>query len=136
MGLLDTEIKELRQMSKHFMAGKITAEQVQIQIAIFSQTEKRVKTMISIAMMAAKHGKKHADRLMKTNLIGNGTVIDLSPEEIEQEKILCPLNDAYKLRSQCLDFSGEPEHEDDCRGCDVGMANKKLLVGPPMYVVE
>ena len=86
--------------------------------------------------MAAKYGKKYLNRLIKTNLIGNGTVIDLSPEEIEAEKILCPLKDSYITRSECLDYSGSQEGFDNCKDCDVGLDNKKLLVNsPPLYEV-
>lgn len=128
MGLLEVELKEIRQDLKHYRAGKISEEQVQTLISMYSQTEKRMRLALQVVSMASKHGKKHIKQLLKTNLIGNGTAIDLSLEEIEEEKILCPLNDAFMTRAECLDFSGEEQHFDDCIKCDVGLENKKLMV--------
>jgi len=96
MGLLEVEMKEIREHRKHFLAGKISSEQINTLVALLSQ---------------------------------NGTVIDLSPEEIEEEKILCPHKDVHVTRSECLDFSGTTENMDTCAGCDEGIANKRLLVG-------
>ena len=72
--------------------------------------------------------------MIKTNLIGNGTIIDLSPEEIEEEKVLCPLKGSSITRSQCLDYSGSQNHFEDCKDCETGLENKKLLVTEtPLY---
>ena len=128
MGLLETELKEIRQDLKHYRAGKLSAEQVQILISIYSQTEKRMRLAMQAMAITAKHGKKHTKQLLQSNLIGNGTAIDLSLEEIEEEKILCPLKDAHVTRAECLDFSGEAQHFEDCINCDVGLENKKLMV--------
>ena len=129
MGLLETELKEIRQDIKHFRAGKLTEEKVHTLIAMYSQTEKRMRLYLQIMGIAAKNGKKHLNTMMKSNLIGNGIMIDLSPEEIEEEKILCPLKDKYMTRSECLDYSGSAEHMDSCQGCEEGIANKRLLIG-------
>jgi len=133
MGLLETELKEIRVDIKHYRAGKITDDQVQTLVALYSQSEKRMRLMLSAMGMAAKHGKKHLNRLIKTNLIGDGTVIDLLPEEIEEEKILCPLKNEHITRAKCLDFSGESENMEGCEGCDTGLANKNILLDKPLY---
>ena len=57
MGLLETELKEIRQDIKHFRAGRLTEEQVQTMIAMYSQTEKRMRLMLQAMALAAKHGK-------------------------------------------------------------------------------
>ena len=129
MGLLEVELKEIRRDIKHYRAGKLPDDQINTLIALYSQSEKRMRLMLQAMGMAAKHGKNTFNRMIKTNLIGNGTVIDLSPEEIEEEKILCPLKDKYMTRSECLDYSGSAEHMDSCQGCEEGIANKRLLVG-------
>ena len=68
MGLIETELKEIRQDIKHFRAGKKTPEEIQTLIALYSQTEKRMRLMLQAMAMAAKHGKKHLNRMIKTNL--------------------------------------------------------------------
>lgn len=128
MGLLEVELKEIRQDLKHYRAGKISEEQVQTLIGMYSQTEKRMRLALKVASMASKYGKKHIKQLLQSNLIGNGTVIDLSPEEIEEEKILCPLKGTLMTRAECLDFSGEEQNFEDCAKCDVGLENKKLMI--------
>ena len=129
MGLLEVELKEIRRDIKHFRAGMLAEEKIHTLIAMYSQSEKRMRLMLQAMGMAAKHGGKHMNRMIKSNLIRNGTVIDLSPEEIEEEKILCQLNDKHITRAECLDFSGSSDNMDKCSGCEEGIANKKLLVG-------
>ena len=129
MGLLEVELKEMREHRKHFLAGKLSSEQVNTLVALYSQSEKRTRLIYQVECLRAKYGAKYQNHMMKTNLIGNGTVIDLSPEEIEEEKILCPHKDVHVTRSECLDFSGTAENMDTCAGCDEGIANKRLLVG-------
>ena len=134
MGLIEEELKEIRRDIKHFRAGKLKDEEVYTLIALYSQTEKRMRLMLQAMGMAAKHGKKHLNQMIKTNLVGNGTVIDLSIEEIEEEKVLCPVQDRHITRSECLDFSGNSENYESCKNCDTGIENKKLLIGEtPMY---
>lgn len=134
MGLIETELKEIRRDIKHFRSGKMNAEEVQTLIALYSQTEKRMRLILQVMGMAAKHGKKHLNQMIKTNLIGNGTVIDLSIEEIEEEKVLCPVQDRHITRSECLDFSGNSENYESCKDCLTGLENKKLLLPEtPLY---
>ena len=136
MALNEMEMKELREHTKHFLAGKISAEQAQIVIGFYSQVEKRMRLQVQILGMAEKYGKRFYNRVVKANLIGNGTVIDLSPGEIEEENVLCPLKDAHITRAECLDYSGNTDNIDKCEGCDVGIANKKLIMGnTPMFTV-
>ena len=74
--------------------------------------------------------------MVRKGIINTHTVIDLSPEEIEDEKVYCELQDKAITRSECLDYSGESNHMDDCKNCETGLANKKLLIsGPPLYTV-
>jgi len=133
MGLLETELKEIRQDIKHFRAKKITEEEVQTLIAMYSQTEKRMRLMLQAMALAAKHGKPHLTRMVRSNLIGDGTVIDLSPEELEEEKVLCKLSNKHMTRAECIDFSGSKDNFDNCQGCSVGLECKRLLVGDPLY---
>ena len=47
MGLVMDEIKELRSMNKEVVAKTISAKDVQSRVSIYSQTEKRIKHLIS-----------------------------------------------------------------------------------------
>ena len=136
MGLLEIELKEIRRDIKHYRAGKLKDDQVHNLIAMYTLTYKRMCLMNQVMAMAAKHGSKYLNKMIKANLLGNGTLIDLSPEEIEEEKVYCELQDKAITRSECLDYSGESNHMDDCKNCETGLANKKLLInGRPLYTV-
>ena len=46
MGLLVTEINELRQMLNAFDSGKLSAEDLNTKLGVYSQTEKRAKLIL------------------------------------------------------------------------------------------
>lgn len=132
MGLIEQEIKELRRLNSDFVAGKIDAEHVHSRIAIYSQTEKRARLMLSAFALAAKHNKNHLNRIIRSDLLGNGTAVDsrmITNDERENEKVKCPGMDFKKIeRYKCLDFSGEQRFL-DCQGCKVGLTTKAALLG-------
>ena len=134
MGLIYRELKEIRQDIKHYRAGKISKEDAIVLIGFYNQSDKRVKNIIQAIALTGKYGKKRTKQLFDDGIIGNGTVVDLSLEEIEEEKILCPFNDTHLTRAECLDFSGQEQHFEDCVKCNVGLENKKLLLSDtPLY---
>ena len=126
MGLLEQEIKELRQMNAQLMAGKITPAEVNARVGIYSQTEKRIKHFLSAYSLAAKHGKGHIAKLANTQLIGDGSVIDLDTE-IENESIKCPDQDKVISRLQCKDYSERTGHLATCQSCPNFEATRKLM---------
>lgn len=132
MGMLEEVIKDIRRDIKAFRAGKLTPEQIEKLMSMYNTTLKASGQIIQAFAVAAKH-KRYEGKMFKSGLLGDGTVIDLSPEEIEQEKLLCPLKDELITRAFCLEFSGEEKNFEDCKGCETGMANKNLLVGPPLH---
>ena len=83
--------------------------------------------MLQALSLAAKFGAPTLKRIYKTQLIGDGSVIPLTIEEIEYEKVYCPIFKSEISRQKCLDYSGEEAHYDECKICSVGVANKKLL---------
>lgn len=131
MGLLQQEIKELRQMLKHYDAGKYDREHIQTKVAVYSQIEKRSRLILQALALGAKYGKSRFNQVLKIGLLGDGTVIDLSPEEINEEKVLCPLRDRHITRSACLEYSGEVAHFEDCKNCETGLVNKGLMCPEP-----
>jgi len=128
MGLLQQEINELSHLRKLYNSGKLCAEAVMINVALFSQTEKRAKLMLQAFSLGAKYGKTHMKKIEQSNLLTEGTAID-SEGSIEEAKIKCAFNGKLLTREECLDFSGDVKNQENCRGCDVGMLVKKLLCG-------
>jgi hypothetical protein len=133
MGLLEETIKEIRRDIKHFRSGKLKAEDVHTMMSMYHATLKASGQILQAWSMAVKYGKKYEQRVLSAGLLGSGTTIDLTQEEIEVEKIFCPLKKEHISRAACLDFSGDKINHEDCKGCDAGLENKKLLLDRPMY---
>ena len=132
MGMLEETIKDIRRDIKAFRAGKLSPDEVGALMKLYTTSLKASGQIINAFAVAAKH-KRWENKMLDSGLFGNGTVIDMSTEEIEAEKILCPLNDQLITRSECVDFSGEEKNYEKCKGCEVGAANKKLVVGPALH---
>lgn len=129
MGLIEQEIKELRQLNNDLIAGRVSPEIVNTRIAIYSQTEKRAKMMLQAFALAAKHNKTHLNRMVRANLIGDGEAIDTTTTNPEIEKVKCPGKDSALIeRCECLDYSGS-EQFPECEGCEVGIITKHRLLG-------
>ena len=126
MGLLETEIQELRVLNQRIDQGTIKPEVVNAKIAVFSQTEKRVKLYLQIMSTAAKYGDKGAvARLKNSGLIGGQIAIESSPS---LQMIPCPEMDKAITREECLDFSGSAEHLTSCQGCKEFNATRNILL--------
>lgn len=130
MGLLEEELKEIRRDIKHFRAGEIDAETFDTLMRGYKRSERRSLLYMKATAMTGPE----RNRLITAGLMGDGILIDLSQEEINEEKILCSIKDRYITRSECLDYSGETEHFKDCNSCDTGLANKRLLCPPQTRV--
>ncbi len=128
MGLLEQEIKELRTMNKRIMNGTITDDELSQRIAVYSQTEKRAKMMLQAFAVQAKYKKNASNNIVKSGLIGDGTVVDLGTN-IEIEMIHCPDVEKNIARHECLDYSGSTDHMEDCQSCENFGITRKVLMG-------
>lgn len=129
MNLLAIEIKEIRRLQKAHAAGKLSDQQFLAQVAGYNQTLKREELLFKI-MATVKESHNGLEKGMKQlGMIGD-TVVDSSPEEIEEEKIHCEKRQRVITRSQCLDHSGKAENLEDCRECDYYKINRDLVLGP------
>lgn len=128
MGLIEQEIKELRQMNRDLQHGNINAEQASARIAIYSQTEKRTRLILQAYSLSAKHGGKYIRRMVTANLIGDGEAIDTVDGDQENEKIKCPAKDFELIsRHECLDSSGSQEFP-ECPTCEhINITRKRLI---------
>ena len=127
MGLLEQEIKEIRSSIRQFKAGKITERNFMVELAAYSQIEKRAKLKLQAHALAAKYKKPAFDQLLRSNLIGTEAIDTLTDPEIEMVK--CPAKDDKLItRSDCLDYSGGQKDE-ECAGCMAGVDTKRVLLG-------
>ena len=68
MGLIEIEIKELRQLLTDFEQGKVTKEQVALRISIYKQTEQRMKLALAAINLIAKYKKDKLDEFLTSAL--------------------------------------------------------------------
>lgn len=128
--------KEICSHQRAFNAGKMSLEKAQMNAVSVSQKLNCIRQIDRIFARGKKSPQKYLNILIKKRIVSENTVIDVFPEEIEEEKVYCELQNKSITRSECLDYSGESNHMDDCKNCETGLANKKLLIsGPPLYTV-
>jgi len=130
MGVLEQEYNELHKLMADYKAGKVTDRQVDTQIKIFKAMEARQRNMIAIQVLDIKsRSRKPSNSLIRANIIGNKTAIDIAQEDHENEKIICPNTGNTIARSECLDVSGTGDGE-QCHGCEhIGITRKLLIDG-------
>lgn len=125
MGLLEQEIKELRQMNAMLINGTIKPAEVNARIAIYSQTEKRAKMILQAYALSAKFGGSHLTNITKTQLIGNESVIDIT--DTKNENIYCPDQEKTITRNSCKVYSEQTGHLSSCQSCRNFQTTRKLL---------
>ena len=125
MNLRQDTLKQIIQDQKLFRARKMDVETAMVNLAFYNVKEKYMKMEERNNMMELKYGKEYSDPFKK---------FDSPPEEIEEEKVLCPVKDRHITRAECLDFSGNSENYETCKDCLTGLENKKLLLPEtPLY---
>lgn len=116
MGLLETEILELRGMASSVLSGEMSPEMAASQLAIFNQVAKREQMLINIVALSAKHGNKVWGKIIRSNLIGDGVAIDTRAEN--NNKIVCQEKGGLLIDiDNCLDFSGNQANSVNCQKC-------------------
>ena len=126
MGLLQDELKEITDQRKRHLAGLLKLEDAMVQLGYFSQSEKRVKHMLTALSTGAKHGKVLMNQILRTNIISD-SAIDCRAIEDEHDKVMCEQTKDIMTRQECLDKSGE--EGSCCNGCETGLINKRILCG-------
>lgn len=125
MNLLKDKLKEIIKDQKYFKSGRMDVEKAMVNLAFYNVIEKYMRMEERNNMRELKYGKKYSDPFSK---------FDSPPDEIEEEKVLCPVQDRHITRSECLDFSGNSENYESCKDCLTGLENKKLLLPEtPLY---
>lgn len=126
MGLLEQEINELRMMNEQVINGTIKPSEVSARIAIYSQTEKRARLMLQSHLLGAKFGARGFNKLANTQMIGDGSVIDLTTDA-EKENIICPDLDKTITRDKCYRYSSETGNMEGCQTCYNYGKTRKLI---------
>lgn len=71
MGMIVSEINELRKLLADFRDGTVSREDMEAEIMIYNQTDKRVKSSLKYVAILLKAGlKSDAKKLLKGNLLG------------------------------------------------------------------
>ena len=103
---------------------------INAKIALFSQSDKRQKTLIQLLALMGKYknGNTILKKMYAMNLITEYEAISMAPIDFEKELVICPIGDKEITRAECLDYSGS--HYEECRGCEIGLSTKKWLAPP------
>ncbi len=103
---------------------------VMISLRIYDQIQKRTNSTIQIHMTRGRFGKPVFNGVVQQGLIGNGSSIEtIIAGDTELEMVKCPDKD-YQLvsRADCLGYSGETEHMENCQSCDHFKITRKVLL--------
>lgn len=74
MGLIEEEIKELRQMVKRVDEGKIAMEEVKTKLNIYKETNKRARLLLDVAI-ACNRSRSVEKNIHSINLLNKGGLI-------------------------------------------------------------
>lgn len=127
MGLIETEITELRQLLQDVMDDKISVPQASMQLAIFSEVSKRERLMFDI-WKAASDKKGVLSNVLMKNLMGKGTAIKCGGDDTIN--LMCSeMGGTLITLEECLDFSGHEKNLGNCQRCgNFTLVRKRLLV--------
>lgn len=125
MGLLESEITELKSLAKEVLSGQIRPEQAAVQLSIYNQIAKREQMILNSIGLAAKHGIKVWSKITKKNLLSDSSAIPIDHDE--QQLIVCPeKGDTLINIEDCLTYSGTERNIDKCQECDHFSTTRKI----------
>jgi len=83
--------------------------------------------MLQAFALQAKHGKRPTSGIISSNLIGDGSMIDIGAEQ-DEEMIACPDLSETISRGKCLDYSGDAKNLESCKTCDHFDVTRRVLM--------
>ena len=112
--------------------NKIMKEGVKLEVIAAMQREfegqiKLINAVVSAYGIASKN-KRAMTGLERMNIMDETTAIDLMLGDPEVDKVKCPEHKDLITRQECLDYSGQEKHHDECSGCEIGIATKNKLL--------
>ena len=96
---------------------------------------KLINAVVSAYGIASKN-KRALTGLRQMNIMDSTTAVDLMLGDPNLDKVKCPAQNKIITRTECLDYSGEPEHTEDCRGCEMGITTKQMLLEDPAHTAN
>jgi len=132
MNLSDSMVNEFEKAYRKFRKGKMEPSEFSLHISAAKTTHKMIGQQIQEANLAIQNRKAY--RILKQkNIVDETTAIQVEGDK-ENDKVKCPVQGKLITRAECLDYSGESEHMEECSGCEIGIENKKLLIDEtPLY---
>ena len=107
--------------------GDIQLTQIAAAQREFEGQIKLINAVVSAFGIMSKN-KRAQTSLERMNLMDGTTAVDLMLGDPEVDKVKCPIQDKLITRQECLDYSGD--NYEDCKGCEIGLATKRLLTPP------
>ena len=114
-------------MTERLENGTLNGEGVDTRIKIISHAEKLLKLAIMVKLGEAKFGKAKFQELRDANMVGGGSIVS-TQGSLELDMINCPDQDKHITRGQCLDYSGETKHSEDCATCENFLKTRSFLL--------
>jgi hypothetical protein len=112
---------------KQIMKGNFKVDQIAAAQREFEGQIKCINVLVSAFGIASKN-KRAMIALERMNIMDETTAIDLMLGDPEVDKVKCPVQDKLIIRAECLDYSGNAKHYDECKGCEIGIATKDKLI--------
>ena len=127
MNQITQMFKESNTRMNKIMRGEFKLDEVAAAQREFEGQIKLVNTVVSAYGIASKN-KRALTGMRRMNLMDDTTAIDLMLGDPEVDKVKCPYQNKLITRAECLDYSGEARHFEECNGCVIGIATKDKLL--------
>jgi hypothetical protein len=122
------EIVSLLEKRDAWRKGQITTEQMLTEVATSKSIYQWAQLDYKITMQIETSPKSLKKALIKRGLIGDGMLIDISPEESAKETLYCEHQNKVISREQCKERTCDPRFHESCEGCDSEKTTRRLLV--------
>lgn len=130
-------LQAIKELHQQYLAGKVPKEDAHIREKILKRWDEANKEINKTAAFGHPDGgKSYRDAVERKGLHDPTEALASLPHEIEYGIVICPLSKSQITRGECLDYSGEEGHYEDCKGCEIGLANKKLLTPPTQESIK
>ena len=125
MNQITSMFLESNKRMKEIMTGQFRLEQVSAAQREFEGQIKLLNAVVSAFGIASKN-KRALVGLERMNIMSSTEAVNLLIGSIEDEHVKCEITGKLMTRNECLDYSGH--HHDECSGCEIGAATKKILL--------
>jgi len=116
------------------MKGEIKVEEIAAAQREFEGQIKLINSIVSAFGIMSKTKRARAG-LERMNLLDDTTAIDLGLGDPGLDKVRCAEQGGNLIsRDECLDYSGNPGHYEDCKVCINFSKSREKLVGPALHM--